>query len=307
MPRNPDVPPLDRPIRSRRLAAFAGTVALVLALIGVGTCYLMARPSGEFHSVAKPSPKPILPSIPPAAPAPVNLPVVDYDHAPAGFPADPTPASTNWLTTGLRPLTRVAAYDAVGGKPLAFLPPDIRGAELTAPITETRDGWVSVLLPSTNRTVAWVPPGNWTTVPLQDELIVVRKTHQLTWLRNGTMVASWEVSLGLPRSPTPLGRTFVLGRSKLKGHVYANTDVFALGAVPDNPGAIPKGLLGAHTGIHTWYHDRELGENTTDGCIRLTKSGQQQLLAEIMPGTSVIIVDRLPAPAHGPAAMPTAG
>jgi lipoprotein-anchoring transpeptidase ErfK/SrfK len=63
--------------------------------------------------------------------------------------------------------------------------------------------------------------------------------------------------------------------------------------VPDDPEAVPPGLRGAHIGLHTWYHDGELGRDTTDGCIRLTRSGQQLLLDEIVPGTEVLVVDRL--------------
>ena len=67
----------------------------------------------------------------------------------------------------------------------------------------------------------------------------------------------------------PLTR-MVLGRSTLPGAVYAGTDVFALGAVPDDPHAVPTGLRGAHIGLHTWYNDWTLGKNATDGCIRWT-------------------------------------
>ncbi|NHW87327.1 L,D-transpeptidase, partial [Escherichia coli] len=49
-------------------------------------------------------------------------------------------------------------------------------------------------------------------------------------------------------------------------------------------------------GIHTWYHDGELGQQTTNGCIRLTASAQRLLLEEISPGTPVVVVDELPDP-----------
>jgi hypothetical protein len=89
-----------------------------------------------------------------------------------------------------------------------------------------------------------------------------------------------------------LGRTFILGRSRLSGEVYGDTDVFALGAVPDDVDSVPAGLRGAHIGIHTWYHDGELGRDTTDGCIRLTRSGQRAMLAKVPPGTPVVVLDR---------------
>lgn len=229
----------------------------------------------------------------PAAPAPAHLPVVDYGPAPRGFPPDPTPLATVRLTEGLHPTARVAAYDAPGGRPRAFLAPTLSGVPLVMPIVARRANWVAVLLPSANRTVAWIPEGNWRVTPLRDQLLVERRAHQLTWYRDGRRVQSWRVTLGLPATPTPLGRTFILGRSTLPGEVYGGTDVFALGAVPDNPDAVPAGLRGAHIGLHTWYHDGELGKNTTDGCIRLTRSGQRRLLAELTPGTPLIVVERL--------------
>jgi lipoprotein-anchoring transpeptidase ErfK/SrfK len=228
----------------------------------------------------------------PAAPAPASLPVLDYGPPPAGFPPDRASASTAPLKAGLRPYRRVVAYDAPGGRPRAFLPPTILGVPVTVPIVDWRASWTAVLVPSANRRIAWVPSGGWTEVPLRDLLVVARRAHRLTWWRDGQPVRSWQVSLGHPRTPTPLGRTFVLGRSTLRSHVYADTDVFALGAVPDDPDAVSPGLRGAHIGLHTWYHDRELGQNTTDGCIRVTRPAQRKLLDELVPGTPLVVVEK---------------
>jgi hypothetical protein len=200
--------------------------------------------------------------------------------------------STTRPTEGLRPLRALGAYDRPGGTAKVMLAPTIRGVRVTVPIVDRRAGWVAVLAPSANRTIAWIPPGGWDTVALRDQIVVVRSTHQLLWYRDDRLMRTWRVSLGTRATPTPLGRTFILGTSLLPGHVYAGTRVFALGAVPDDPEAIPPGLRGAHIGIHTWYHDGELGMNTTDGCVRLTKKGQQLLLSELRPGTPVVVVDR---------------
>jgi L,D-transpeptidase catalytic domain len=248
------------------------------------------RNPGFAHTFAPPTMAAVEPPLP-VIPPPADLPVIDYGPAPGGFPADPSSMSTERLREGLRPLDRLGAYDAPGGQPRAFLAPTIRGVELTLPIVERRSGWAAVLIPSANRTVAWIAPGGWTAVPLRDHIVVVRTTHELFWYRDDTLVRSWTVTLGSAATPTPLGRTFILGRSRLAGAVYADTDVFALGAVPDDPSAVPIGLREAHIGVHTWYHDGELGQNTTDGCIRLTKAGQLLLLAQIQPGTEVLVVD----------------
>ncbi|MEH0985271.1 L,D-transpeptidase family protein [Micromonospora sp. CPCC 205556] len=235
-------------------------------------------------------------TIPAAAPAPRNLPVVDYSPAPAGFPADPRPLSTTPLTEGVAPARNIAAYDAPGGRPLAFLAPTISGVELTMPVVERRTGWTAVLLPSANRRIAWLPQGGWTTVALRDQIVVERTPHRLTWYRHGRALHTWPVSLGMPGQSTPLGRTFILGRTEPPEAVYGGVDIFALGSVPDDPDAVPTGLKGAHIGLHSWHNDDTLGEDATNGCIRLTRVAQRKLLAEVPAGTALIVVDELPTP-----------
>ncbi|MER7332181.1 MULTISPECIES: L,D-transpeptidase [unclassified Micromonospora] len=296
----------DRMIRRRAgVLATAVGVPLLLAAVGAtGWALTPDRTPSAPPVVAPPTPTAAAPSsaaptperVPVAAPAPDDLPVVDYDPAPTGFPADPDTLDTTPLTEGLHPTRKIAAYTAPGGRPLAFLAPTINGVELTMPIAQRRAGWTAVLLPSANRTLAWLPPGGFTTVPLRDQLIVERKPHRLTWYRAGQAVQSWEVSLGQRGQETPLGRTFILGRTPPPQDVYGGVDIFALGAVPDDPDSVPASLRGAHIGVHSWYHDGELGKKTTNGCIRLTKSGQRKLLAEVPPGTEVVVVDELPAP-----------
>ncbi|TDB76395.1 L,D-transpeptidase, partial [Micromonospora sp. KC723] len=219
---------------------------------------------------------------------------VDYEPAPAGFPADPHPYDTTPLTEGLTPTRRIAAYDAPGGRPLALLAPTINGVTLTMPVTQRRPGWTAVLLPSATRRIAWLPDGGWRTVALRDQIVVERTRHRLTWYRHGKAVNSWPVSLGMPGQSTPLGRTFILGRTAPPEAVYGGVDIFALGAIPDDPDAVPAGLRGAHIGLHSWHNDDTLGKNVTNGCIRLTRSAQRKLLAEVPPGTPLVVVDQLP-------------
>ncbi|MDG4805556.1 L,D-transpeptidase [Micromonospora sp. WMMD1120] len=297
--------PFDRKSPYRRrgvwVAAALGVPTLLVTALLVGQALTPTATAPEKRDpvAADPTPSSVdqpEESIPPAAPAPAGLPVVDYDPAPRGFPPDPATMDTTALTEGAHPTRRIAAYDAPGGRPRAFLEPTIRGVDLTMPIAQRRAGWIAVLLPSANRRLAWLPPGGFDTVPLRDQIVVERKVHRLTWYRAGRAVRSWKVSLGQPGQETPLGRTFVLGRTPPPEEVYGGVDIYALGSVPDDPESVPAGLRGAHIGVHTWYHDDELGQNTTNGCIRLTRSGQRELLAEVRPGSSLVVVDRLPTP-----------
>jgi lipoprotein-anchoring transpeptidase ErfK/SrfK len=277
---------------SRALAVAASLIALCVGGAGCGSPKRRAAPVPQ-SSVAAPSPVvSAAEPIPVAVAAPAGLHTISYLAGPQGLPADPSPTSEVPVASGLKPATgsTVVLYDAPGGVPRAHLPADISGVPVTVPIVARQTGWVAVLTPTANRTIGWVPPGGWTEVPLRDRLVVRRGTHQLTWYREGTAKESWTVTLGSPSTPTPLGRTFVLGRSTLSGSVYAGLDVLALGAVPDDRNAVAPELAGAHVGIHAWYRN-EFGRNISNGCVRMPPAAQSVLLAEIIPGTEVMVLD----------------
>ena len=217
--------------------------------------------------------------------------MISYRHVPSGFPADPAPSSTAAVTEGLHPPRRLALYSAPGGRPLAFLPPSIRGVSITVPIVERRAGWVAVLLPSVNRRIGWLPAHGWAPRPLGDQLVVRRRTHELVWLRAGVHRQSWTVAIGSTRTPTPLGRTFVLGRTGTRGAAYAGLDALVLGAVPDDREAVAPGLRDAHTGIHAWYRSSAFGRSISNGCVRMPRAAQRTLLAHLAPGTPVTVLD----------------
>ena len=225
-------------------------------------------------------------------PAPGNLPVIDYLHVPGGFPADTQSSSTEALTEGLHPTGNLAVYDAPGGKPRAFLPSRISGVEVTVPIVARQSGWVAVLLPSVDRRLGWLPgQAGWAARPLHDQLVLRRGAHELTWLRDGVLQKTWTVATGAAQTPTPLGRTFVLGRTTTDGAVYAGLDALVLGSVPEEREALAPGLRNGHTAIHSWYRTSAFGHSVSNGCIRVPQAGQRTLLHEIAAGTLVTVLD----------------
>jgi hypothetical protein len=276
--------------RTRRTAPVC---ALVLSFCVIAGLSKATAPAPAAPTIASPAPTPATTpeTIKVAIKANKSLRTITYRHVPSGFPADPAQAATTQLTEGLHAPRKLPIYDAPGGTPRAFLPPDIRGVEITVPIVERRPGWVAVLLPSVNRRIGWLPAGGWHSRPLRDQLVVRRGTHELTWLRDGVRVESWTVAIGSTRTPTPLGRTFVLGRTGTHGAVYAGKDALVLGAVPDDRDAVAPGLRDAHTGIHAWYRKSAFGRSISNGCVRLPAAAQQTLLDHIGPGTPVIVLD----------------
>jgi hypothetical protein len=291
-------PAYPRVVTLPRRRIIVPTVAIVLAVVATVAFWprrqAVVADASSHSAIASPSMSPSMsprPSAIPVPPPPGKLPVLDYfKRPPKGFPADPEPASITPIISALRPTRKLAVYDAPGGKALAYAASTISGVPLIMPIVEEKQGWRSVILPSVNRTVGWVPPTGWKSVELHDQLVVHLKTHQLVRLRRGQVLHTWTVALGASRTPTPHGRTFVLARTPGHGGVYAGVDILALGAVPDHPDAVAAGLSDAHTGIHAWYDSSVFGKNVSNGCIRVPKAAQLQLVG-VVPGTEVLIVD----------------
>ncbi|MEV6305905.1 L,D-transpeptidase [Actinoplanes sp. NPDC051861] len=286
-----------RPGSRTRAYLLIGAVATVLVISGaaVGLARGNKQPDAGADWVSPaasaPAAAPSSAAPPPeAVEPPADLPVISYEKGPRGLPADP---ETEWATVpteALRPTVKTALYDAPGGKPRAFLPPRISGLPVVAPIVARRDGWAAVLAPSANHRVGWVPESGWQAEPLRDHLLVDLSEHRLTWLREGEEQQSWTVSLGTEATPTPPGRTFVMGTTGTSGAIFAGLDALVLGSVPQNPENLSAGLKGAHTGIHAWTNRSAFGRSVSNGCVRMPPSAVKKLLAEIDPGTPVLVV-----------------
>jgi lipoprotein-anchoring transpeptidase ErfK/SrfK len=278
--------------RGARVAVAAG-----LLTVAVGTVLVVTQRESDVVLV-QPRTKPAVSAAPPvaapvpkAAPAPAGLVKISYWGTPSGFPGDPAPRSLEAVTEGLRPHGKVAVYDAPGGKARAFLTREISGLPVTVPIVERRPGWVAVLLPSVNRRVGWLPSTSGDVQTLHDQLILDRSDRRLTWLRDGRERGSWEVSIGSPKTPTPLGRTYVMGHTITQGSVYAGEDAIVLGAVPDDRDALSASLRNGHTAIHAWSDSSAFGRNNSNGCIRIPAKVQRTLLKSIGLGAVVHVVD----------------
>jgi lipoprotein-anchoring transpeptidase ErfK/SrfK len=247
---------------------------------------LFAQPGVSASASVSASPPATVPA---AAKPPAGLPVIAYAKGPRGLPADPEPRSVVPITEALRPEKRTALYDAPGGRPRAYLPPRISGLPVVVPIVARDSGWVAVLVPAANRVVGWVPQAGWDPEPLRDQLVVSLAERRLTWLREGEEQERWTVAIGSERTPTPLGRTFVLGRTGTSGPVYGGLDALVLGSVPDEPEKLAASLQGAHTGIHAWTNSSAFGKEVSNGCVRTPPAGMRELLAQVDPGTPVVV------------------
>ncbi|WP_430786249.1 L,D-transpeptidase [Actinoplanes sp. G11-F43] len=279
-------------IRSRPYLWILAVVALVA---GLGGAVLLNR--DDDAQPARPAVEPVVadagagtrPAPPKARKPPADLPVVAYAKGPDGLPDDPAPVSVVVITEAMRPTAKTALYDAPGGEPLAFLPPRISGLPTVVPIVAREEGWAAVLVPATNRKVGWVPTAGWRPEPLRDQLVVNLAERRLIWLRGGEEQGRWTVAIGTKRTPTPTGRTYVMGRTGTSGSAFAGLDALVLGSVPEEPEKLSAALRGAHTGIHAWSNSAVFGRSVSNGCVRMPAKAQRKLLDQVDPGTPVIV------------------
>ncbi|BBH68881.1 hypothetical protein ACTI_55660 [Actinoplanes sp. OR16] len=285
------------PSAPSRTRAYLLISTAVVLLLGLGAAVALARGGDETAGMwvsASSAPPSIAPSReetpPPAAKPPADLPVITYAEGPEGLPEDPGANTLDVPTEALRPGKKIALYDEPGGTPRAFLPPKISGLPTVAPIVARDDGWVAVLAPSSNRRIGWVPAQGWSPEPLTDHIVVDLSEHRLTWLRDGEEQKSWTVSVGSEATPTPLGRTFVMGTTTTNGAIYENLDALVLGTVPEKKENLAASLRGAHTAIHAWSRKSAFGRSVSNGCVRMPAAAQRALLGEIAPGTPVLVM-----------------
>ncbi|MCO8276394.1 L,D-transpeptidase [Actinoplanes sp. TRM 88003] len=273
-----------------RRAVAGGLLAVAL---GATAAAAATRDEGHGTLAVRQIPAAVVPArpVPEATPAPPGLPKISYWNAAPGFPRDPAPHSLEAVTEGLRPHGKAALYDAPGGRARAFLPRSISGLPTTAPIVAREPGWLGVLVPSINRRIGWVPVSAGTVHPLRDQLVVDLSERRLTWRHNGKPRGDWEVAIGSSRTPTPLGRTYVMGRTITNGHVYAGLDALVLGAIPDDRDALSASLRNGHTAIHAWNDESAFGRSISNGCIRMPPDAQRTLLRHIPEGVVLTVVE----------------
>jgi hypothetical protein len=188
----------------------------------------------------------------------------------------------------VHPTAQRVVYASPVGQPIAMLPSTQLGAPTWVPVIASVPGWQQILLPSRpNRATGWISAdAGGLEIAHSDYLIRVEAAaHRVTVLRGGHTVARWAVAVGTAKTPTPLGRTFMLATLAPVPPTYSRL-VFPLGAHSDvlktfggGPGTIA---------FHTWPSSEVFGHAVTHGCVRVPARALR-LLARIPLGSPVIV------------------
>lgn len=197
---------------------------------------------------------------------------------------DPTASTSGEV---VHPLRMMPVLAAPGGRPFAKVGPRQMG-ELWLPVVDRRRGWTKVLLPSRpNSSAGWVRTADVERRTSPYEVRVHLGSRTMEVLRDGSSVGSWSVAVGAPGTPTPTGRTFVLGLIQDPGQQFSDY-ILPLGAHSDTLDSYGGGP--GTVAFHGWPDASVFGKAVSHGCIRVPDEALERLRQ--VPLGSLVIIDR---------------
>jgi lipoprotein-anchoring transpeptidase ErfK/SrfK len=250
--------------RRRRAAMAAGAVAVVLAIVAG---FLISSGGG---SKAIPVAQKILgptTTTTPAAPPPS---LVATTKVPSLQVFD-QPAATGKVVTTLSAKTDYG------------LPRTLLG-------TAVRPGWIQVLLPiRPDGSQGWIRATDVTTTTTDYLVRIALSTHHLTLMKAGVPVFGTAVVIGKTETPTPTGLFYVTDPVDLQSQPNGAYGAFALGlsgfsnvltSFNGGPGQIA---------VHGTPYADQVGQNLSNGCVRIPNPLILQLAKTVPLGTPVSI------------------
>ncbi len=198
---------------------------------------------------------------------------------------DPTATTDGDVVHPRRPLP---VYAAPGRRPFAKITPKQMN-DTWLPVIGRKGGWSQVLLPSRpNGGTGWLKTAQLDTRRTPYLVRVHVGSRRLELLRDGDVVGSWSVAVGAPDTPTPVGRTFVLGSIVDDGQSYSPL-ILPLGSHSDTLDTYGGGP--GTVALHGWPDASVFGQAVSHGCVRVPADALDQL-SQVPLGTLVIIDQR---------------
>ncbi|GAB3868332.1 hypothetical protein GCM10028801_44110 [Nocardioides maradonensis] len=215
-----------------------------------------------------------------------GLPFSSTDTRIPGAPRD-TAADLAPDGTVVHPRRVTALFTKPGGRAFAKIKPTQFG-DTWLPVVAHAGSWVQVLLPSRpDGSTAWMQNGGLDHAKSPYQIQVHLASRQLQLFDGTTLVGSWTVAIGAPGTPTPTGRTFLLGQVVDDNQSFSPV-ILPLGthsATLDSYGGGPGTVA-----IHGWPDASVFGNAVSHGCIRVPSSALERL-STIPLGTAVLITN----------------
>lgn len=188
----------------------------------------------------------------------------------------------------VRPLTVLPLYATPGKRPFAKVPPQ-QFQETWLPVVDREKGWVKVLLPSRpNGASGWLRESRVETARSPYVVRVHLTSRTIDIVYEGSTLGTWPVAIGEPSTPTPPGRTFLLG-SVIDTNQSYSPIILPLGSHSDTLDSYGGGP--GTVALHGWPDESVFGTAASHGCIRVPAEALD-LLTQVPLGTLVVIDER---------------
>ena len=187
----------------------------------------------------------------------------------------------------VRPLRVLKVFKKPAGRAFAKMPPKQFG-DTWLPVIDRKAGWVRVLLPSRpNGATGWLRKSG---VELRTSPYLLRvhlgsRTLDINY--QGDSIGTWPVAVGKPATPTPTGRTFLLGSVVDDDQSYSPV-ILPLGSHSDSLDTYGGGP--GTVALHGWPDTSVFGSAVSHGCIRVPAEALDRL-TQVPLGTLVIVDD----------------
>lgn len=166
----------------------------------------------------------------------------------------------------VHPVRTTPVFAAPGRRAVAKVGPRQMG-ELWLPVVDRRGGWTKVLLPSRpNSSAGWLRTRDVERRTTPYEVRVHLGSRTMEVIRDGSVAGTWPVAIGASDTPTPTGRTFVLGLIQDPGQSFSEY-ILPLGAHSDSLDSYGGGP--GTVAFHGWPDGSVFGQAVSHGCIRV--------------------------------------
>lgn len=252
-------------------------VALVVLLFALSALVMVLKDGGDDEG---PDPTPTSSTDLDLATLPVSSTRTTIEAA----PQDPRPTKVPKGTV-VHPKRVAALYDEPDGTPFGKVRPTEFGDVWLPVITRNRD-WVQVLLPSKpNGSTGWIRGSELAEARSRFLVKVHLGERSLELFEDDALVGTWTVAIGASGTPTPLGRTFVLGQ------IIDDQQPFSPVILPLGSHSETLDSYGGGPGtvaLHGWTDPSVFGKAISHGCVRVPDDALD-LLRTVPIGTPVMV------------------
>ncbi|MEQ6903056.1 L,D-transpeptidase [Nocardioides sp. YIM 152588] len=205
----------------------------------------------------------------------------------ARIKAAPVDGNPDQAPDGLvvHPKRAVPVFDVPDGTAIAKVGPHQFG-DTWLPVVDRQRGWVQVLLPSRpNGSTGWLRAAGLQRAHSRFLVRVHLGSRTMGLYENGAEIGSWPVAVGAGDTPTPTGRTFLLGQMVDDQQSFSplilplGTHSPTLDSYGGGPGTVA---------IHGWTDASVFGKAVSHGCIRVPDEALAELRS-VPLGTAVLI------------------